>query len=506
MKNLQILRKITNYILLSSPILVSSFFVYASKYPAWANTLLLISVLGVVFAFLFYTNYKNKKEATLLEVAILCLSLVSAASISFLSDSSFLFNLFGKGIQEWNASYVLILFLASAFFISLKGKLNKYALIISFSATLYTAINYLLIKNNIGIANYTAYINIPMLSFLKLVNLPSVFAFVALLSSVVSFYIEKKSLVFTKIENKKWYTIVLVIVLALTSCLMAKNILRYMAAENYLKASKAFSENKVSEAKTDLNKAIAIAPFDEYYLGRIEITTSEINSLLASNSTNTAELQNNYKTLVESQISDAKKAIAYDSRNPRNYMALGLAYERSMLLSKEDGYVKSIEAYEKARSLASDKDYVDVVKAKLSFGAEKESEALKYIDSALKYNSSSSPALFISSQYYASKNNFKSAIEYGEKAVMTSPQATDARLSLGLLYLQDKRYDEAVQMFGSVLQITKGENLGAMYYLGAAYKAKGDIANLKLVIAELDKRVDPNSKEMKDLKSGLSDN
>ena len=88
---------------------------------------------------------------------------------------------------------------------------------------------------------------------------------------------------------------------------------------------------------------------------------------------------------------------------------------------------------------------------------------------------------------------------------MTSPQATDARLSLGLLYLQDKRYDAAIQMFGSVLQLTKGENLGAMYYLGAAYKAKGDIANLKLVIAELDKRVDPNSKEMKDLRSGIGE-
>ncbi len=504
MKNLQILRRPINYILLASPILVSSFFAYASKYPAWANTLLLTSLFAVLFSFLFYTNYKNKKEATLLEVSLLSLSLVVAVLFTFFSKPSYIFNLFGKGIQEWSGSSILVLFLAAVFFISLKGKLNKVAIIISLSAFVYTVVNYILVKNNIGIANYTAYINIPMLSFAKLINLTFVFTVVALLSSLLSFYIEKKSLIFAKIENKKWYTIVLALVLILTSCLLARNILRYMAADNYLKASQAFSENKISEAKTKLNRAIAISPFDEYYLGRIEINTLEINNLLASNSTNTAELQNSYKTLVESQINDAQKAIAYDNKNPRNYMALGLAYERSMLLSKEDGYTKSIEAYEKARALASDKDYVDVVKAKLSFGAEKESEALKYIDSALKYNSSSSPALFISSQYYASKNNFKSAIEYGEKAVLTSPQATDARLSLGLLYLQDKRYDQAIQMFGSVLQLTNGENLGAMYYLGAAYKAKGDIQNLKLVIAELDKRVDPNSKEMKDLRSGIS--
>ena len=59
-------------------------------------------------------------------------------------------------------------------------------------------------------------------------------------------------------------------------------------------------------------------------------------------------------------------------------------------------------------------------------------------------------------------------------------------------------------MFGSVLQLTRGENLGAMYYLAVAFKEKGDVDNLKLVIAELEKRVGPDSKEIKDLKSGLA--
>ena len=343
-----------------------------------------------------------------------------------------------------------------------------------------------------------------MLSFAKIICLPFVFTSVTLLASLLAFFIERKGIIFTNIGYKKWYKFLTIIILLLTLALLARNILRFVAANSYYKASIAFTNNNLIEAKTNLDNAITIAPFDEYYLARIEVKTAEIEKLLSSSSTSSPELQNKYKVLVESQISDALKAVDYDNKNPKNYMALGLAYERSMLLSKDDGYKKSIDAYEKARNLASDKDYVDVIKAKVSFGASKEEEALKYIDSALKYNSSSSPALFISSQYYASKNNLASAIEYGEKAVLSAPTAVDARLSLGLLYVQDKRYNEAIQIFGTVLQLTNGQNVGAMYYLAVSYKLKGDKSNLALVINELEKRIDPESKEMIDLKADIN--
>jgi predicted Zn-dependent protease len=362
-------------------------------------------------------------------------------------------------------------------------------------------INYVLIKNNISIANYTGYINVPMLSFQKLINYSFVFSTLSLLASGIAFFIDKKGIVFSKITNSKLLKGLLFIVLIISTVFFVRNALRFIAADSYYKAALAFSENKIDETKNNLNRAVMISPFDEYYLAKNEILNVELNALLNSQATNTAELQQKYKVLVESQIYNANKAVSYDKNNPRNYMALGTAYERSILLSKEDGYTKSIAAYDKARELANDKDYVDVVKAKASFGVEKEVEALNFIDNALRYNSSSSPALFISSQYYASKNNLATAIEYGEKAVITSPQAVDARLSLGLLYLQDKKYDAAIQMFGTVLQLTDSKNLGAIYYLGLTYKAKGDDTNLNLVISELEKTIDPNSREMQALKS-----
>lgn len=504
MKSLKVLHKISHYLLLISPILLTSFFVYNSKYPAWANTMLLASFIFAIYTISFALNARNKKEYNILEVALASLGIISALAFSFFTNKNFMFGMFGKGIAETSGASILFLFVVAAFFVSLRGKLNKSAMIISGAALAYTIINYVFVKNNLSIANYTGYINIPMLSFQKLINFASVFALVALLTSVLAFFIEKKGIVFSKVINSKLLKVILALVLIVSVVFFVRNVLRFVAANYYYKAATAFSENKTEDTKKYLDRAILVSPFDEYYLAKNEIGAIEINTLLNSRATNTAELQEKYKVLVELQIENAKSAVNYDKGNPRNYMALGTAYERSMLLSKDDGYAKAISAYDMARETANDKDYVDVVKAKASFGAEKESEALKYIDSALKYNASSSQALFVSSQYYASKNNLPAAVEYGEKAVITSPQAADARLSLGLLYLQGKNYDAAIQMFGSVLQLTRGENIGAMYYLAVSFKEKGDKDNLKLVITELEKRVSPDSKEMKDLKSGLA--
>jgi Flp pilus assembly protein TadD len=498
------LSKISNYILLISPILLTSFFVYNSKYPAWGNTLFLANALTIALAIYFFRNYRNKKDTNIVDMGLISLAVVVSVLCAFFLGKAPIFNFLGKGVQEWSGVSIILFFLAFAFFLSLKGRLNKIAIWVSAASIIYTVANYLLVKNNISFANYTGYLNIPMLSFAKLINYAFVYSLVTLIASALAYFINKKGIVFTKIKNNILYTTILIVPIALSVVLLVKNTLRYVAANSYYNASQAYSKNDLVNAKNYLNRAISIAPFDEYYLGRIEVTTTEINNMMNGTGTPKDQLANKYKDLVESQIMDAQKAIAYDSSNPRNYMALGLAYERTMLLSKDEGYAEAIKAYEKARALASDKDYVDVVKAKASFGAQKETDALKYIDSALKYNASSSPALFISSQYYAAKDNLKSAIEYGEKTVTTAPTATDARLSLGLLYLKNNNFDQAIQMFGSVLQITNGDNVTALYYLGASYKAKGDTQNLKLVIQELEKRMDPNSKELNDLRGAVA--
>ena len=498
------MQKIINYTFLISPLLVTSLFIYGSQYPAWANTLFLALLLA--FAMSIFNIVKNKisnksagKGINTLSFILNGAGLLAFALFALFGSQKLSFNLFGKGIAEMTAISILGLFVVASFFISNK-KYNKLAVAISALTIFYTLINFALIKYAPAIAGYTGYANIPMISFAKLLNYPLIFSLVVFVSSLIAFVIEKKGYVFSNIKESKIvnYTYILISIFLFLG--LSSYTLRYYAAHNYLKASEEYRLGDIDKAKESINRAIIVAPFDTYYLGRIEIISSDIQKLLSSTSTDKVSLQNKYKELVERQITDAKKAVDYDDQNPANFIALGNAYERSMLLTKDDGYKLAIEAYEKARTIADDKDYVDVVKAKLSFSAEKEKDALASLDRAFRYNASSAPALYLSSQYYTSKNNLKSAVEYGEKTVAAAPAAVDARMHLGTLYAKAGNTDGAIQLFGSAFALSKQTNNVALYYLGLLYKEKKDIKNLDLVIQELEKRLGANIKEIQDLK------
>lgn len=496
--------KVLEYLAIFSPVILSSLFIYGSRYPVWANSLYLSLFVLLIISLINLFKLREKKNTNLLSLSLVGLGVLFAVLYMFISSQKNSFDFFGKGVSQWTSVSIMGLFVASAYFYSLRGRKNKLAIIISGIAVLYTVVNFLLVNYLPSVANITGYINVPMLSFGSLLNYPFIFSLVVLIASLVSHflnkYFDKKGIVLTEIGNKLVYLLYI-----LVPALIFINIIlygfRYVGASYYIKAAESVQKADIDGAKDNINKAITTAPFDTYYLGRIELLNYDINQLLNSTSTDKAALEQKYKELVEYQIGDAKKAIDYDDKNPANYLALGLAYERAMLLAKDDAYKLAVDAYEKARSLASDKDYVDVLKAKLAFSANKEEDALTSLDRALKFNASSAPALFISSQYYDLKNKLDTALSYGEKAVMASPYAGDARMHLGLLYLKAKNYDEAVKMFITVYNLSGNKDNSALYYAAAAYKLKGDRQNFDMVIAELEKNMGTNVKEIQDLKS-----
>lgn len=491
---------IFNYLIILSPIILSSFFIYGSKYPAWANTLFLASLLSLLLSFKLIYDYKSGKDVSKLQIIIILSAFIYIIYSLITSRDYPLFTLFGKGLQEWRSAGVLLYFLAFAYFVNLRGRLNKTSIFISLIALFYTLLNYFLIRYNINIASSSSYLNVPMISFAKLFNFAFIYTLVTLAASLIAFILEKKNLEFEFLKKKKWYYLPLIIIFLLVSVTLYRDTLRYLASRHYYLADTSYKSGDLELARSELKRASVIAPFDEYYLASAEVTSAMINKFLAENSTTTAATSNIYKEYIGSQLEDTFAATKYDSRSARNYMALGFAYERSMLLNNDDGYKNAMQAYNKARVHAIDKDYVDVTKAKLAFGNGKEEEAVSHLKSALEYNPKSPTALFTFSQYYASKNKIVEAINYGEQAVAIAPNAPDVRLSLGILYLRNNDNTKAVDTFGEVYRLSNGQNLAAIYYIGVAYANLKDVSNLESVIKELENRIDKESDEIRYLK------
>ena len=159
---------ISSYILLAAPVLVSSLFIYKSQFPAWANTLFLSLLLAFLISILNFRNLKNRKEVNLLSLAIIVLGVIASAIFVILDSQKISFALFGKGLTEWTGISILSLFVFAAYFVNIRSK-KIIAIVVASIAIIYTVINFIFIKYLPSVAQYTGYLNIPMVSFSKLI-------------------------------------------------------------------------------------------------------------------------------------------------------------------------------------------------------------------------------------------------------------------------------------------------------------------------------------------------
>lgn len=85
--------------------------------------------------------------------------------------------------------------------------------------------------------------------------------------------------------------------------------------------------------------------------------------------------------------------------------------------------------------------------------------------------------LYYRDQYVApAPSMLQQQITLGEAAVRTNPNSIDARLQLGLVYQQAKRYDDAVAQLDQVLKVAP-DSKEALVAKGFALMEKGDLQN-----------------------------
>jgi tetratricopeptide (TPR) repeat protein len=495
------LKKFLFTILAVSPIIINSFFIISNTFPAFVITLYILSVLAfILFGHYSFSLHKNDHHsANLFNTLIFLVGILFSIAFVFLGKASMLFNFFGKGIQDISSVNILAV-TSLLFLVTLLPKIyRKIALGLSFFVITFDVLLYLVLKFAPTVGSYLAYGAVPLVSFGNLFSTPFIYSILVFVVILLTNYFDKKDIVFNNAPKSINYLFKLVTIILFA--LVLGNTIRFVAAKFFINGVNAAYAGNTVKAKKDISIASEIAPFDTYYLTQIDLITLDIQTLLASTTIPQQAAQDQYISLVNSQIDLAKKAVSYDKKNAQNYLALGAAYERSIVVTKEEGYKSALAAYEQARNLISAKDYIDTIKARLAFSLNKDQEAFGYIDNALKLNPNSASALYTMSQYYAAKQDYKTSLEYAEKTVAASPKDGDARMQLGLIYFSTKEYEKAAAQFIEAFNINQNNNT-ALYYLSGALINANKKTEAKQVLDELEKRF-PDSQEVAQLKAQL---
>lgn len=491
------------YIILLSPILLSSFFIEISV-PFYIPADFLSSSLAIVFAILICIYIvKKQKEISILSVFILITSLVISLFFIIFAKSGIIIPVFGYNISSWTALNIIAIALMSVFIFELK--INKIVLILTGVPVLYTIINFLIFLFSSNIWRWTGYINFPMMMSGTIYNYPFLYSVIAFVSAGTSYIlytnnIKPMSLNFSILFKFLFYIFILLYIINLT-----QHINRYIARYNYISSLKAFDVGDLTKSRELIDKALSLYPYDSYYDFSFSLYYNNILSLLQTvdkAGTNEQDIRNEALDILYKFLLSAEVAIKDNPYSGRNYVNLGYVYKSYGLSTNNQVYLlKSFEAYEKARELyKTDKDIVDIMEASLFFSMGRGEEGLMYLKQAIDYNPFSLEGHLGLIRFYIDKKDFDSALIYAKRAIEIAPDNIKVVQILGLLYIYSNEYDLAIMSLLRALELDANDNI-SLYRLAWVYKQKGgEEEKLKVVLNELEKRLGANIPELQDLR------
>jgi tetratricopeptide (TPR) repeat protein len=135
----------------------------------------------------------------------------------------------------------------------------------------------------------------------------------------------------------------------------------------------------------------------------------------------------------------------------------------------------ALDRYTQALGLAPESTKALLSLAMLAQESGDTAGAARYYELALKSHSSDAHVQLAAASWYASTGSFGTAEKHAQVALSLAPGLEGAKILLGQVYLQTKRYADAVSVLGGVVSANR-DNAVAWYALGLAYRRAGDAA------------------------------
>lgn len=149
------------------------------------------------------------------------------------------------------------------------------------------------------------------------------------------------------------------------------------------------------------------------------------------------------------------------------------SYYKGKFLLEQNRFTEAIKAFH--QSLKIDPTYYQAAMALGMLSEEKEDwkSAAKVYKSFLDQNPESYPIVSRLVQILFVMEDYKTVIPYAEKLATYDPSDLNLKLRLGVLYSEDKRYDEAKSLFKEIL-VAVPDSDKVLYYLGSLNELTGD--------------------------------
>ncbi len=234
------------------------------------------------------------------------------------------------------------------------------------------------------------------------------------------------------------------------------------------------------------NKALSFDKSDVYWEALSENYRLNISQLISSATSSSPALITRVTDMVNSGVSAARSAIAFDPSNYYNYLSEARISQLAASIKTPNAYENAVQAYTNAINLDPTNPSLYVNLAQLQADNSKLDDALKTLGVAIQVKSNYLDAIFLLSQVQAAKGDLPNAIIAAQVATQINPNSPVLYFQLGLLQYNAKNYQPAVDALTKAVTL-QPDYANARYFLGLSQVRVNDIAGAITQFEQLSK-------------------
>jgi len=326
----------------------------------------------------------------------------------------------------------------------------------------------------------------------------------------------KEFLIFTSAPKTFIFSLLIVALMIGAAAGVYFEVNRYVAEIYFGKAITASGKGDNEAIIGNLNRAAEFWKYDERYFQSLsQATFFKLNALLADKSTAQDVLRAQFQNITTNSIIFAQKAASLNPQNPFDAVLLGSIYEN--LIPFTNGAADfALSSYGRAAALDPKNPsnhfmlgrvYISLADLALARQSAEEAginleKSAVNLERAIALKQDYAPARFLIVQVYDRQGKLPEAVKRAEELVMLNNTDVGALFQLGFLYYKAGRFDDSKIVFERTVELSPNYS-NARYFLGLIYDREND----KVKAAEQFQKIselNPDNAEVKQIIANLA--
>ncbi|KKS16369.1 MAG: hypothetical protein UU71_C0003G0003 [Parcubacteria group bacterium GW2011_GWB1_41_6] len=248
---------------------------------------------------------------------------------------------------------------------------------------------------------------------------------------------------------------------------------KYVSAIFFDQGLKIFNkEGNLDKAEQKIIQAGRFDKQDRYFRALAELGVLRLGQIVNQQDVPPEILRTQFQNTLAATIQNAQKATEINPGNSLNWLDLGKVYEAILPFNIPGAGQAAGDAYTKAFENSPLDPSVLLAAARVAIQIQDFGQAQELLAKATGLKSDYAPAHFLISQLEARAGNIEKAIQSSEQTFLLAPNDIGVLFQLGLLYYQNKDYQNAKPVFERAVSINPSYS-NARYFLGLIYDREG---------------------------------